>query len=298
MLEGCSCRVQAPTHGGTMNSFFDFGSILSLEQLAHHWTVIRQWVMQNILVWENLVQVFMQIGVLLLIRLLGTLFGRRIRAFVRPRMKKIRFRAYADSFFTKTDPPYSPPAQHRVAMGGHLGISEVRIPLFPDAAHPEPFDRLGGHPAGDLGDSGPVSGPSCSQRSPGAVGRFEYRRVARRRHGHAGKGRFFPGRCPTEPLDGHQGGYHSHGSFCAFSNGRTVFLESKLSHISELTPSTRVLVGKIVNITMLVVVILVGLNSVGIDLTAFAVFSGAIGRRRRFRSAKKSWATSSVASFS
>jgi small-conductance mechanosensitive channel len=56
-----------------------------------------------------------------------------------------------------------------------------------------------------------------------------------------------------------------------------VFLERKLSHISELTPSSRVLVSKVVNITLLVLVILVGLNSVGIDLTAFAVFSGAIG---------------------
>jgi small-conductance mechanosensitive channel len=44
-----------------------------------------------------------------------------------------------------------------------------------------------------------------------------------------------------------------------------------------LTPSSRVLVSKVVNITLLVLVVMIGLNSVGINLTALAVFSGAVG---------------------
>jgi small-conductance mechanosensitive channel len=46
---------------------------------------------------------------------------------------------------------------------------------------------------------------------------------------------------------------------------------------AELSPSTRLMIVKGLNITLLFVVVLVALNSVGIDLTALAFFSGAIG---------------------
>ena len=54
-------------------------------------------------------------------------------------------------------------------------------------------------------------------------------------------------------------------------------LDQRLSDFSELTPSTRLMLSKIINISLLVLVALVALNSVGIDLTALAVFSGAVG---------------------
>jgi small-conductance mechanosensitive channel len=54
-------------------------------------------------------------------------------------------------------------------------------------------------------------------------------------------------------------------------------LEKKLSTISELTPSTRLMLTKSLNIAMIVMVTLVALNSVGIDLSALALLSGAIG---------------------
>ena len=54
-------------------------------------------------------------------------------------------------------------------------------------------------------------------------------------------------------------------------------LEKKLSNVSELTPSARLMITKSLNIAMIVVVTLVALNSVGIDLSALAFFSGAIG---------------------
>ena len=54
-------------------------------------------------------------------------------------------------------------------------------------------------------------------------------------------------------------------------------LEKKLSTVSELTPSTRLMLTKSVNIAMIVVVTLVALNSVGIDLSALAFFGGAVG---------------------
>ncbi len=54
-------------------------------------------------------------------------------------------------------------------------------------------------------------------------------------------------------------------------------MEKKLATVSELTPSTRLMLTKSINITMIVMVTLVALNSVGIDLSALALLSGAIG---------------------
>jgi small-conductance mechanosensitive channel len=54
-------------------------------------------------------------------------------------------------------------------------------------------------------------------------------------------------------------------------------LEKKLSNVSELTPSARLMLTKTLNIAMIVMVTLVALNSVGIDLSALAFFSGAVG---------------------
>jgi len=54
------------------------------------------------------------------------------------------------------------------------------------------------------------------------------------------------------------------------------FLENHLMD-SGLTPSLRVLFAKILRTTLVVIAILVSLNSFGIDLTAFAVFTGALG---------------------
>ncbi|MGM0664725.1 MAG: mechanosensitive ion channel family protein [Thermodesulfobacteriota bacterium] len=53
--------------------------------------------------------------------------------------------------------------------------------------------------------------------------------------------------------------------------------ERKLGTVSGLTPSTTVLLSKIIKITLFTVIFLVALNSVGIDFTALAVFSGAVG---------------------
>lgn len=53
--------------------------------------------------------------------------------------------------------------------------------------------------------------------------------------------------------------------------------EEKLRLVSGLTPSTTVLLSKVVKIFLFTVIFLVALNSVGIDFTALAVFSGAVG---------------------
>lgn len=54
-------------------------------------------------------------------------------------------------------------------------------------------------------------------------------------------------------------------------------LETQLGRVDGMTPAARVLVGKVVRIALLTIALLVGLTSIGIDFTAVAVFSGAIG---------------------
>jgi small-conductance mechanosensitive channel len=54
-------------------------------------------------------------------------------------------------------------------------------------------------------------------------------------------------------------------------------LERRIHRLPNLAPSVQVLLGKLLKITLIVIAILVSLSYVGIDLTAFAVFSGAVG---------------------
>jgi len=55
------------------------------------------------------------------------------------------------------------------------------------------------------------------------------------------------------------------------------FLERRIQKSEELTPSLRVLLGKIVKIVLVVVAVVVATTELGIDLTAFTIFSGALG---------------------
>jgi small-conductance mechanosensitive channel len=55
------------------------------------------------------------------------------------------------------------------------------------------------------------------------------------------------------------------------------FLDRRIQKIEELTPSLRVLIGKILRITLIVLAALIAMSGLGIDLTALTVLSGAIG---------------------
>jgi small-conductance mechanosensitive channel len=54
-------------------------------------------------------------------------------------------------------------------------------------------------------------------------------------------------------------------------------LETRLARLSELTPAMQVLTSKLVRFTLITLAVVLALGSVGIDLTALAVFSGAVG---------------------
>ena len=55
------------------------------------------------------------------------------------------------------------------------------------------------------------------------------------------------------------------------------YLDERVRSSEELTPSIRVLIGKVAKIGLVLVAGAVALSSVGIDLTALTVFSGAVG---------------------
>ncbi|WP_172330074.1 mechanosensitive ion channel family protein [Mangrovicoccus sp. HB161399] len=54
-------------------------------------------------------------------------------------------------------------------------------------------------------------------------------------------------------------------------------LETRMNAASGLTPSLRVLTGKLLRFSLVTLALIAGLASVGIDLSAFALFSGALG---------------------
>lgn len=55
------------------------------------------------------------------------------------------------------------------------------------------------------------------------------------------------------------------------------FLDRRIQTIDELTPSLRVLLGKVSRITLIVLAVVVAVSGLGIDLTALTVLSGAVG---------------------
>jgi small-conductance mechanosensitive channel len=61
----------------------------------------------------------------------------------------------------------------------------------------------------------------------------------------------------------------------SFSIGN--FFDRRIQTIDELTPSLRVLIGKIIRITLIIIAALVAMSGLGIDLTALTVLSGAVG---------------------
>lgn len=65
--------------------------------------------------------------------------------------------------------------------------------------------------------------------------------------------------------------------FLWLANWAARAVESRLRAMKHFTPSQQVLFGKLARVLFIGIAILVALNAVGIDLTALAVFSGALG---------------------
>ncbi len=62
-----------------------------------------------------------------------------------------------------------------------------------------------------------------------------------------------------------------------FTSSATLILQSRLTKSRRLAPSVKVLIGQLTRFGLFFLVFVVVLNAVGIDFTALAVLSGAIG---------------------
>ena len=65
--------------------------------------------------------------------------------------------------------------------------------------------------------------------------------------------------------------------FVWIANALSRLIDQRLRVFGPLTPAVQVLAAKLVRMTLLTLAVVLALGSIGIDLTAFAVFSGAIG---------------------
>jgi small-conductance mechanosensitive channel len=55
------------------------------------------------------------------------------------------------------------------------------------------------------------------------------------------------------------------------------FLDKRVQKITDLTPSIQILLGKVIRLCLIALAVAIVLNAVGIDLSALALFSGAVG---------------------
>ncbi len=63
--------------------------------------------------------------------------------------------------------------------------------------------------------------------------------------------------------------------WAAFAAGN--FLDRRIQKVEELTPSLRVLLGKVLRIALIIFAVMIAMQSLNIDLTALTVLSGAVG---------------------
>jgi small-conductance mechanosensitive channel len=61
------------------------------------------------------------------------------------------------------------------------------------------------------------------------------------------------------------------------ANAASDFIERRVRHAADLTPSIQVLIGKLIRLLLITFAILIVLSTVGIDFSALAFFSGAVG---------------------
>ena len=61
------------------------------------------------------------------------------------------------------------------------------------------------------------------------------------------------------------------------ANAASDFLDKRVRGVADLTPSIQVLIGKLIRLLLITFAILIALSTVGIDFSALAFFSGAVG---------------------
>jgi small-conductance mechanosensitive channel len=62
-----------------------------------------------------------------------------------------------------------------------------------------------------------------------------------------------------------------------FATGTGNYADRRINEIEDLAPSLKVLLGKLIKISLVIAALVIAFSSVGFDLTALTIFSGAVG---------------------
>jgi small-conductance mechanosensitive channel len=251
-------------------------TLFNLEMLHQQIEALKDWIYHNIFVWENLIQLALQVVVLLAAWLVGTLIGRWFRKIVKNQLQeRIRQYPYAASFL-KVLLELIPLifsifilwlcVQVIINLGYNtflmtlvlnLSIAWVVIQLAASIILDRFWSRL-------------IAALSWSIAAMNIIGILDESIALLERIGLNIGDTHLTLLSVVKALVILIALLKCVGWFSAY-------LEKKLISVPEILPSTRLMITKSVNITLLFLVCLVALNSIGINLTALTLFSGAIG---------------------
>ena len=253
-----------------MNSF------LNIDMLCEKLLAVKDWVVSNVFRWENLVHLLVQVSVLLAAWIVGTLLGRWIRGMITDRMKKSSLRSkHVSGFLTRL-----------------MGLLPLIFTVFVLWLCIQGVESIGYRTFFmDLALNLCIAWIVIQLATSVILDRFWSKIIASACWLLAALN-IIGVLDKTISLLESIGFTVGDVKLTLLSIIKAVFvlfillkgvrwvsgnLEKKLSNVSELTPSARLMLTKSLNIAMIVMVTLVALNSVGIDLSALAFFGGAVG---------------------
>ncbi len=251
-------------------------SILNYTYLVQQYNELKDWIYLNVLIWENLIQIIIQVLILLAARLMGSAIGRWFRQFL-----KIKFQDRT------LKPQYLSNLLTRL-----LHLTPLIFSIFILGILIQVIDKIGYHTflmkiVLNLSVAWVVIGSATSI----ILDRFWSRLIAALIWSIAALNIIGVLDETISVLEsiGFQFGEVRLTLLSIMKaavilitliksvNWFSTYLEKKLLSVPEIIPSTRLMITKSVNITLLFLVGLIALNSIGINLTALTLFSGAIG---------------------
>lgn len=251
-------------------------SLLNFKYLFQKLNELKDWFYLNILIWDNLIQIALQILLLLAARLIGAVIGRWFRQFIKNKFQDRKIKPqYLSNFLTRL-----------------LHLSPLIFSIFILGILIQVVNQIGYHTflmriILNLSMAWVVIRSATSI----IFDRFWSRLIATLAWSIAALnilGILDETISILESI-GFQFGevqltllsvIKATGILIALIksvNWFSAYLEKKLLTVPEIMPSTRLMITKSVNITLLFLVGLISLHSVGINLTALTLFSGAIG---------------------
>ena len=251
-------------------------SLFSTEFLFQKLDELKNWVSLNILIWDNLIQIIVQIIVLLFARLIGTVIGRWFRQFIKNKLQDRTLKPqYLANFFTRL--------LHLAPLIFSIFILGISIQVVNQTGYRTFLMSI----VLNLSVAWVVIRSATSI----ILDRFWSRLIAVLTWSLAALNILGILDETLSILEG-IGIQFGEVQLTLLSiikatgiliiliksvNWFSTYLEKKLLIVPEIMPSTRLMITKSVNIALLFLVGLIALHSVGINLTALTVFSGAIG---------------------